>query len=201
MKNITFDSFNTIFDFNINIKNYYDQFCGIIGFKTDKYNIKCNIKNNIINNLYSKGYIKENEWILKYTSEESGLLIFGSDNINELIPNFNSYNLHKTNAFIKESDYNWAFDILKIICVNNTNENKNFTYAINKEITKAEIDNDFSLIQGSYDYYNFIEKNYFKKYIEKKICSKNIWYKNKFTQYFVFECIKKDFDEKELFNL
>jgi len=136
--------------------------------------------------------------MLKYTSKESGLLIFGSDNLNDLIPNFNIENLIKTNAIVKESNYNWAFDIQKIICINTTKDNYNDTYIIHKESTKAEINNDISLIQGSYNYYSFIEKNYFEKYIQKKICTKYIYTKNEYNQFFIFECDKKDFNEKDL---
>ena len=96
--------------------------------------------------------------MLKYTSKESGLLIFGSDKLNDLIPNFNYENIFKTNAITKESNYNWSFDINKIICVNITKDNYDITYTINKEITLTEINKDISLIQGNYHYYDFIEK-------------------------------------------
>ena len=197
--NINFDLITSIFGQYINYKNYKEEICGIIGFRKDRYDPKIyNIKNNIITNFYSKGYIKETEWMLKYTSKESGLLIFGSDNLNDLIPNFNIENLIKTNAIVKESNYNWAFDIQKIICINTTKDNYNDTYIIHKESTKAEINNDISLIQGSYNYYSFIEKNYFEKYIQKKICTKYIYTKNEYNQFFIFECDKKDFNEKYL---
>ena len=195
--NINFDLINSIYGININ--NYKELICGIIGFKKNRYDPKkYNIKNDIINNFYLKGYINENEWMLKYISDESGFLIFGANNLNDLIINYKPENVYKTNIIVKESNYNWAFDIQKIICVNTTKGNDNDTYIINKDITKAEINNDFSLIQGNYNYYSFILNNYFEKYIEKKICSKFIWNKNEYSQYFIFECNKKDFNEKDL---
>ena len=46
-------------------------------------------KYNILNNLYSKGYIKKSNWLLKYTSKDSGFLILGTNDLNEIMPNYN----------------------------------------------------------------------------------------------------------------
>ena len=182
-------------NFGITDKNYF--ICGMIGFKMDIYSKKCKEEKNIIHNFYSKGYITNKGWILKYTSKEKGLFILGSNDLKDIIPNYNSENLFKTNSLVSESNF-WTFELQKVVCINYTNDNDNTSFTLNKEPTKAQINNDLSLIQGSYSYYSFIEKNYFKKYIDNKICTKNVWRKNEISQYFVFECNKKDFNEKDL---
>ena len=201
-ENINFILFNSVYIYNINLKNYNDLICGIIGLKINKYkyNDIFGVKNDILENFYKKRYINESEWLLKYTSNERGLLIFGTDNLNDLIPNFNPDNLFRMKATISEGNYNWGFEIQKVICINKSKEENNITYIYNKGIIKSEINNDFSLIQGNYDYYNYIQKNFFKKYIEKKICSKNIFTKNEYSQYFVFECDKEGFNETDLLD-
>ena len=199
-KNINYTLINSEYILNINLNNHNELICGKIGLKINKYkyNNIYGIKDDIIDNFYNKGYINESEWLLKYTSNERGLLIFGSDNLRDLIPNFNSENLFKIKATINEGNYKWGFEIQKIICVNKSKDNENITYIINKNLINIEINNDFSLIQGNYDYYNYIEKNFFKRYIDKKICKKSIFNKNEITQYFVFECDKNGFTEKDL---
>ena len=173
--------------------------CGSMGFQLIKY-IK-DKKYNILNNLYSKGYIKKSNWLLKYTSKVSGFLIIGTNDLEEIIPNYNSNNLYTTKAVIEGVSFYWTFNIQKVISIipNSTN-NQNETFIINDEIVNAQINNDFNFIQGNYKYYEFIEKYYFKKYLDKKICMKTIWYKNKYSEYFVYECIKKDFNKNDLIN-
>ena len=178
-----------------------DLICANIGFQLMKYNQKYDKKYDIINNFYSKKYIQKNNWVLKYTSNESGYLIIGTNDLQEIIPNYSENNLFSTNAVISGLNYHWTFNIQKITstCINNTN-NQNETFIINDNIVNAEINNDFSFIQGNYKYYEFIEKNFFAKYLNKKICMKNTWYKNKYVEYFVYECIKKDLNMNELMN-
>ena len=173
--------------------------CGSMGFQLIKY-IK-DKKYNILNNLYSKEYIKKSNWLLKYTSKDKGFLILGTNDLEEIIPNYNSNNLYITKAVIEGVSFYWTFNIQKVISIipNSTN-NQNETFIINDEIVNAQINNDFNFIQGNYKYYEFIEKYYFKKYLDKKICMKTIWYKNKYSEYFVYECIKKDLNKSDLMN-
>ena len=169
-----------------------DSLCGIIGFKMDSYDTQCSKINNIIRSFKSNKIINNYHWILKYSNKDEGLLIIG-ENIEGIIPNFNNEKLFTTNSIISESKYNWGFDIQKVICgVDN--------YTVSNEVKRAEIDNDFALIQGSYAYYEYIEKKFFKDYFEKKICVKYMWYLNTYFQYFVIECDKNKFGEKDKKN-
>ena len=120
-----------------------------------------------------------------------------SDNLKDSIPNFNPDNLYKTNSIITGVRNNWLFYIQKVISIDIENNKINY---INKKIIKAEIDNDFSFIQGNYDYQTFLEKNFFNNYLKNKICNKNIWHKNEMEGYFIFECDKKNFTDKDLKN-
>ena len=208
---------NTYTDINLNSKQNFEKInfslynsytsnndkngliCGSMGFQLIKY-IK-DKKYNILNNLYSKGYIKKSSWLLKYTAKDSGFLILGTNDLEEIIPNYNLNNLYTTKAVIEGVSFYWTFNIQKVISIipNSTN-NQNETFVINDEIVNAQINNDFNFIQGNYKYYEFIEKYYFKKYLDKKICMKTFWYKNKYSEYFVYECIKKDLNKSDLMN-
>ena len=197
---INFNMIISKFSSEINFDNYKSIICGVIGFRIDIYQDSYEVKNDITKNFYLKGYTNENEWLLKYTSNENGFLIFGSDNLKEIIPNYNSENLYKIKALINKGNYNWAFDIQKVVCINKTKDKYNNEYIINKETVKAEINNDFSLIHGNYKYYLFIKSNFFNKYIEKKICNKNIIDKNENRRYIIFDCDKSAFGEKDLMD-
>ena len=196
--NINYNMIISKFSTDINFDNYKSLICGIIGFRIDKWEELYEAKNDITKNFYSKGYTNENTWLLKYISNENGFLIFGTDNLKEIIPNYNSENLYKIKAFINRGNYNWGFELQKVVSINKTKDKDNNTYIINKETIKAEINNDFSLIQGNYKYYIFIESNFFNKYIEKKICNKNYFDKEEYKRYIIFDCDKSLFNEKDL---
>ena len=151
-----------------------DSLCGIIGFKMDNYDTQCSKINNIIRSFKSNKIINNYHWILKYSNKNEGLLIIG-ENIENIIPSFDNEKSFTTNSIISESKYNWGFDIQKVICGADN-------YTVSNEVKRAEIYNDFALIQGSYAYYEYIEKNYFKDYFEKKICVKYIWHFNTYFQ-------------------
>ena len=180
-----------------------DLICANIGFQLMKYNQNYNIKKqyDIINNLYSKKYIQNYNWVLKYTSNESGYLIIGTNNLQEIVPNYSENNLFSTKAIISGFNNHWTISIQRIscTCIDNIN-NQNKSFAINNIRVTADINNDFSFIQGDYKYFEFIEKNFFAKYLNNKICMNNTWYKNKYVKYFVYECIKRDLDMNELMN-
>ena len=194
-KNINFSLYNS---YTRNEDNN-DLICGSIGFSLIKYHKEK--KYNILNNLYSKKYINNSNWILKYTSKEKGFLILGTNDLKEIFPNYNENNLYTTRAIIEGVSFYWTFNIQKVISIStNSTNNKNETFVINSNIVNAQINNDFNLIQGNYKYNGFIENNFFKKYLDKKICMKTIWYKSKYSEYFVYECMKKYFDKNDLEN-
>ena len=74
-------------------------------------------------------------------------------------------------------------------------ENNNQT--INKKALKAEIDNDFGLLEGNGDYYYYITTTYFKEYIKKQICYLNDVHANVYY-YFAIECDKEKFGKEDM---
>ena len=171
-----------------------DSLCGIIGFKrdNDEYS-ECNKINNIIRSFKSKYIIPNYQWSLKYTSKDEGIFILGAD-LNDIISNIDVEKIYVSNSVITNNSF-WSFSIQKVICTVNNNN-----YTVNKEVTRAEINNDFGLIQGTVSYNEFIEKNFFKEYFDKNICKKYMWYLSIYFQYFVIECDKTKFSEKDIKN-
>ena len=193
---------------DLNLKNYYkyknigfylgsdtnDSLCGIIGFKRDNDEMsECNKINNIIKSFKSKYIIPNYQWSLKYTSGNEGLFILGGD-LNDIISNIEVEKIYITNSVISNNNF-WAFNIQKVICTVNNNN-----YIVDKEVKRVEINNDLGLIQGSVSYNEYIETNFFKEYFDKNICKKYMWYLNTYFQYFVIECDKTKFTEKDINN-
>ena len=187
---INFNMIISKFSSEVNFDNYKSIICGVIGFRIDIYQDSYEVKNDITKNFNLKGYTNENEWLLKYTSNENGFLIFGLDNLKEIIPNYNKENLYKIKALINKGNYNWAFDIQKVVCINKTKDKYNNEYIINKETVKAEINNDFSLIHGNYKYYLFIKSNFLINISKKKFVIKILLIKMKIGDILYLTAIK-----------
>ena len=81
----------------------------------------------------------------------------------QIYPNYNKKNLFIINYPVESEDHSWKLVIDKIY-----SEDKN---EILNENVKAEINNDFGLFEGDKEYYYHIVLNYFKDYINKKICT------------------------------
>lgn len=140
-----------------------DLICGIIGFKNDKYKSICDEINNIFQSFKLREIINSNDWFIKYTSKDEGLLIFGPE-MEKIYPNFDINKFFITNSEVKPGDHSWTVVIDKIY-----SGDKNET--VNKKAVKAEINNDFGLLEGNEEYYLNITLNYFKDYIKKRICT------------------------------
>ena len=140
-----------------------DLICGIIGFKNDKYKSICDEINNIFQSFKLREIINSNDWFIKYTSKDEGLLIFGPE-MEKIYPNFDINKFFITNSEVKPGDHSWTVVIDKIY-----SGDKNET--VNKKAVKAEINNDFGLLEGNEEYYLNITLNYFRDYIKKRICT------------------------------
>jgi hypothetical protein len=140
-----------------------DLICGIIGFKNEKYRSVCDEINNIFQSFKLREIINSNDWLIKYTSRDEGLLIFGPE-MDKIYPNYDTNKFFITNSEVKPGDHSWTIVIDKIY-----SGDKNET--INKKAVKAEINNDFGLLEGNEEYYYNITLNYFKDYIKKRICT------------------------------
>ena len=68
-----------------------DLLCGIIGFKNFKYRDICKNINNIFQSFKLKEIINSNDWFVKYTSKNEGLLIFGPE-MDKIYSNYNKKN-------------------------------------------------------------------------------------------------------------
>jgi hypothetical protein len=140
-----------------------DLICGIIGFKNDKYKSVCDDINNIFQSFKLREIINSNDWLIKYTSRDEGLLIFGPE-MDKIYPNYDINKFFITNSEVGPGDHSWTIVIDKIY-----SGDKNET--LNKKPVKAEINNDFGLLEGNEEYYYNITLNYFKDYIKKRICT------------------------------
>ena len=140
-----------------------DLICGIIGFKNEKYRSVCDEINNIFQSFKLREIINSNDWFIKYTSKDEGLLIFGPE-MEKIYPNYDINKFFITNSEVKPGDHSWTVVIDKIY-----SGDKNET--INKKAVKAEINNDFGLLEGNEEYYLNITLTYFRDYIKKRICT------------------------------
>ena len=161
-----------------------DLLCGIIGFKNSKYKNICKDINNIFQSFKLKKILNSNDWFIKYTSKNEGLLIFGPE-MDKIYPNFDINKFFATNYELKQEDHSWTIIINKIYSEDN-NE------ALNQNNVKAEINNDFGLLEGNKEYYYHITLNYFKDYIKKGICTLDSVEIGNFN-YFALGCDKDKF--------
>ena len=163
--------------------------CGIIGFKNDKFKSVCDEINNIFQSFKLKEIINSNDWFIKYTSRDEGLLIFGPE-MDKIYPNYDINKFFITNSEVKPGDHSWTIVIDKIY-----SGDKNET--LNKKPVKAEINNDFGLLEGNEEYYYNITLNYFQDYIKKRICTLDdvdvSYYK-----YFALGCDKDKFGIEDM---
>ena len=168
-----------------------DTLCAIIGFKSDNFKLYCDEINNIFDSFKLREMTNNDNWIMKYNSENEGLLIFDPD-LKQIIKNYDSNKLFVFSAERHTSNYVWTILIDKIY-----SENNNQT--INKKEITAAIDNDFGLMEGSGDYYYYITTTYFKDYIKKSICFLNE-VKVDLYYYFAIECDKEKFGLEDMKN-
>ena len=172
-----------------------DALCGIIGLKSRIYQPYCDDMNNILTSFKSTKIINNNDWMIKYTSKNEGLLILNPD-LSKIIKNYDYNKLFITN---NEKDMNpdlWSVVIDKVY-------SQNINVSIINEPQKAYINNDFGLLEGSEEYYYNITKTYFKDYILQKICYLDK-IKVNYYSYFAIECDKTKFrieDMKKFPNL
>ena len=166
-----------------------DELCGIIGFRTNNYKLYCDEMNNIFSSFKLRELINSGNWLIKYTSENEGLLIFEPE-LNKIIKNYDENKLFITYSDKSISDQPWSVTIDKILV-----ENNNVT--INKKKLRAEFDNDLGLIEGSGDYYYYITTTYFKDYILNRICNLNEVHVNVYY-YYAIECDKKKFGIEDM---
>ena len=164
-----------------------EKLCGTIGFEKDD-NLCYKIVN-ITKYLKEKNYIDNYKFIIKYNSTNEGQYIIGSE-LKDIIDN---YDENKT--FIRKVKVGNGVRIWEINITGIKEGNKN---ELIENETIASFHNDLSLIMGSKEYRDYITINgTFKDYINKNICSLNVFDKDP-TYYFrekyqIIECDKEKF--------
>ena len=164
--------------------------CGVIGLSTNDLSNYCS-KLSFITNLKSKDIIENYKWIIKYTSDDEGMIIFGS-NMKDIISKFDEEKLFS--IYSRKLGGRWSFNIDRIIIGDNLDE---ITY----DEMWIEIYSDFSFLIGSEMYQKFIEK-YFEEEFEKEICTKNLYstIETPSSDYYIIECDKEKVNKEMITN-
>lgn len=166
-----------------------DALCGIIGFRNNNFKFYCDDINNVFSSFKMGQIVNNKDWIIKYTSKDEGLLIFDPE-MDKLYQNYDVNKLFITNSEKDYSPDSWTIVIDKVF-------SKNVNGSVIKKPQKAEINNDFGLLEGSGDYYYNITKTYFGEYIKKRICNLDELKVGIYT-YFGIECDKTKFGIEDL---
>ena len=159
-----------------------------------------NYYNNFLPELKQRNEIKSYDFSFNYVNaiEEKGELIIGdlphiyySKNYEE--KNLRTAKINKDDPLIK-----WSinFDIY----ISAQNKDKNEYHLEIDDIALFYIEQFF--ITGSHKYMNYIEENFFRKYIERKICKRSTHNKPYYEEHFVYFICNIDDDNrrKEFFN-
>ena len=169
-----------------------EKLCGIIGLEND--NVICQRIYNLVKDCKSKNYIKNNKYTLKYTNSlNEGLFIIGSE-LKDVIDNYDGNNTFKTQLSSRVGVYMFGFEITKVTLGEND-------IVIDSHIP-AEINNDITFIVAGPQCFEQFNKSFFSKYLDRKICTKNIYDNDpelKFSEkYNIIECDKAKFGENDL---
>ena len=150
--------FNNIsFLYADSLKN--EKYPGVIGLKLVENEIK-NVKT-FPCQFNDLKYMKNTTWMIKYKNDEEGYFYFGDIFNKYIFPGFKYEKYRKTNAVVYNNYLSWDLVFSQI---------KSKNIILNGPM-QAFLDFNFGLISCSNEYYNHIKNEFFKKYIDKKICS------------------------------
>ena len=166
-----------------------EPICGVIGFKLDRYSQLCT-NMSITSNFKARGFIDNYKWTIKYNTDEEGLLIYGTD-MEKIISDYDEKKIYSAKCrFLPTSP--WAFNIDQIII----GENKE---TIEGNEMWIELENDNYFLTGNVFYERSINELFFKDFLDKEICFKNIWATPKYKkEYYIIECNKEKFGKKQI---
>ena len=167
-----------------------DPLCGIIGFTYGYFKLYCDEMNNIFTSFKMREIVNNNDWMLKYASNNEGLLIFNPD-LSKIVNNYDFNKLFITNNEKSFQQGLWTLSINKVY-------SSNVNGSIINKSQNADINNDFGLIEGSGEYYYNITKTFFKDYILERICYLEEVKVGMFYYYYAIECDKKKFGKEDL---
>ena len=141
-----------------------DKICGTLGLAVNAYYYLTE-EVNFIKILKKLEYINKYDFSFYFTSNTEGALIIGEEPHNYLPKKFNENNFRKINVLLDEySNSGWRTEFTQIYFYTN-----NIKHKI-KESKKGIFAIENKYIIGSKDYQKSIEDNFFKKYIDNKIC-------------------------------
>ena len=195
-ENIFLRQKNNIKD-NDNIKpiDFYIRFQQLEEFDHRPSIIGLNYYNNFIYELKQKREINSYDFSFKYSNEkeDSGELIIGDLPHIYDTDNYKEDNLRSA-KIIKAPTIDWGaiFDVY----ISDKNKNKNEFVLTVEEKGYFYIEEFF--ITGSHKYFTYIEENFFKKYLEKNICTKTSHNKAYYLEsffYFVLLCCRSETGE------
>ena len=165
----------------------FDHRLGIIGLRMGE--------NKFISNLKKKGEIENYNWVIKYlnnTIENGEIIIGGSPNLYEKA-NYNENNLRNTKV-INDVPLQYSSHFNIYLKFQNKTE---FFFGLN-EVGTFYIEEYF--ITGTYEYFMFIEENFFQKYIDEKLCQKHIHKKADYDDsFFHYMCYIESRQKREEF--
>lgn len=141
----------------------YKQYTAVLGLKLDEEGVM-KVKT-FPEQLTELKYLKDSNWMIKYTSEDNGYFYIGEILNNEIFLKYNKEEFRKTNAIISGRYLSWDLIFSQI---------ESNGIKLNGPM-QANLDFNFGLISVSSEYYNSIKNNFFKEYIDKGECQELIY--------------------------
>ena len=184
-------------NYNINITGFS---CLHMGFQLSS----SNFFDIMVNQLKDKDYIESTYWTIEFNSNN----LFESNDLDYLViglpphkynPNKYDENFFKTTvAQLRTKDYDlrvnsWGLNFDKIYFSNNVSSGY-----IQYKVIKCKFLFSLNIIEGSREYLDNIENEFFNQLYEEKICNKNEIIDNN-ENYFVIWCNKNNFSQIKKF--
>ena len=144
-----------------------------------------------VNQLKKMDYIESTYWTIEYVIG----LPPHKYNPNKFMEN----KFRSTVAQLRLKDYDLRVSSWGIVFDKIFFTNKNFTKNIQFRMIKCKFSFSFNLIEGSREYLDNIENEFFNEYYNSGICFKDEYMDEKYEQYLVIYCLKNKFIQIEKF--
>ena len=158
-----------------------------------------------VNQLKKMDYIESTYWTIEYNSNnlfdlnEQGYLVIGLPPHKYKPNKFKENKFRSTVAQLRLKDYDLRVSAWGIVFDKIFFTNKNHTKNIQFRMIKCKFSFSFSLIEGSREYLDNIENEFFNELYNSGICFKDEITDEKYEQYFVIYCLKNKFTQIEKF--
>lgn len=158
------------------VEDPYDKISGGIGLSFT--NLFENSEMNFFNELYRKEYINNKIWYINYDKDSDERRLIIGKMPYEIDDRFDKADY----TFFKVKDDGWKMEMLNIIIGDDENNQDNYI----KE-KKFIFNQDSSLIEAPYEYYQKIKQKFFNKYFNSRQCSESI-FELQLTEYLYLSC-------------